>query len=178
MVSAMDDYTRLPDVSTEQDSERGETTGKAGAAPHGSTYVDLTRLVERLHRRFLDVLREQLTRLGVNDLNAVQCLLLCNIGGEEVNNRHLMERGYYQGSNASYNIKKLVETGYLEQRQAEHDRRSTLLKLSAKGRELAAKVAAADNALASRLPANAVQTANQTLRQIERVWDDFVNRRD
>ena len=160
------------------DSPSGREGATAKGAQPGTSYVDLTRLVERLHRRFLDVLREQLTRLGISDLNAVQCLLLCNIGDEEVNNRHLMERGYYQGSNASYNIKKLVETGYLEQRQAEHDRRSTLLKLSAKGHELAAKVAAADNTLAAKLPANAVQTANQTLRQIERVWDDFVNRRD
>ena len=77
-------------------------------------YVELTRLIERLHRRFLDVLRAELNRLGVKNINAVQALLLANISDEEIVIRDLVERGYYQGSNVSYNIKKLTDLGYLE----------------------------------------------------------------
>jgi DNA-binding MarR family transcriptional regulator len=157
-----------------QPIRKSQVDPRAGAL---SPYVELTRLVERMHRRFLDVLRDQLRRLSVNDINAVQCLLLCNIGDEEVNNRHLMERGYYQGSNASYNIKHLVESGYLEQRQAEHDRRSTLLRLSAKGRDLAAKIAAADNAISTQVAAHELETAAKTLRQLESVWEGLVSGR-
>ena len=81
-------------------------------------YMDLTRLIERLHRRFLDVLRAELNRLGVRNINAVQALLLANISEEEIVIRDLVERGYYQGSNVSYNIKKLTELGYLVQERS------------------------------------------------------------
>ena len=73
-------------------------------------YLELTRLIERLHRRFLDLLRAELNGLGIRDLNSVQALLLANIGEEEIAVRDLVERGYYQGSNVSYNIKKLAVT--------------------------------------------------------------------
>ena len=99
-------------------------------SPMPDEFRELTQLIERLHRRFLDVLRTELDRLDIHDINPVQCLLLSNIGREEINVRNLMDRGYYQGSNASYNIKKLVEVGYLEQKRSPRDRRSTLLKVS------------------------------------------------
>ncbi len=150
---------------------------ETGLRSSGEAYLELTRLIERLHRRFLDVLRDQLHRMGVKDINAVQALLLCNIADAEISARHLMERGYYLGSNASYNIKRLVESGYLQQRPAEHDRRSTLLKVAPKGRELCARIADADAQLSGQLPLAALESANQTLRQLERVWDDFVSDR-
>ena len=80
----------------------------------GNVGLELTRLIERLHRRFLDVLRAELNRMSIKDINAVQALLLANIGEEEIVIRDLVERGYYQGSNVSYNIKKLVDMGYLD----------------------------------------------------------------
>ena len=86
-----------------------------------TAYVDLAKTIERLHRRFLDVVRAELTRLGYRDLTAVQAMLLTNIGDEEIVIRDLIERGYYQGSNVSYNMKKLVDGGYIEQQRAEHD---------------------------------------------------------
>ena len=95
-------------------------------------YHERTRVIERLHRRFLDVLRTELTLMEITDINAVQALLLANIGDEEINVRELMSRGYYQGSNASYNLKKLVEMGYLLQEKSERDRRATMIKLSEK----------------------------------------------
>ncbi len=91
-------------------------------------YIELTLLIERLHRRFLDVLRTELKRIGVRDINGVQALILANIGDEEIIIRDLVERGYYQGSNVSYNIKKLTDYGYLDQERAQHDKRSVTVK--------------------------------------------------
>ncbi len=136
-------------------------------------YVDLTRLIERLHRRFLDVLRTELNRLGITDVNAVQCLLLTNIGEEEVNVRDLMERGYYQGSNASYNIKKLVESGYLIQERSTQDRRSVRLRVSDKGLDLCRKVTQLDEKHAEQYGDKCEPTL-AALRDLERVWSHFI----
>ena len=84
-------------------------------------YSNLTKTIERLHRQFLDVVRAELIRLGIRDLTDVQALLLTDIGDQEILIRELIERGYYQGSNVSYNLKKLVEYGYIHQQRAEHD---------------------------------------------------------
>lgn len=139
-------------------------------------YVELTRMIERMHRRFLDVLRIQLQRAGVVDVNAVQCLMLSNIGDQEINARLLMDRGYYLGSNASYNIKRLVESGYLDQRQAEHDRRSMLLRVSTKGRALCERMGAAEANFADAVRQEDLVNGIEILRRIERVWDEFLPR--
>lgn len=142
------------------------------------TYNELTRLIERLHRRYLDVLRTELERLEIDDINAVQCLLLCNIGVDEVNVRNLMDRGYYLGSNASYNIKKLVESGYLEQARSPRDRRSTLLRLSPKGLTLTDQVAKLQERHARRLAEQDgdgdSEAAVRVLRRLERDWEEYV----
>ena len=79
------------------------------------TYLVAIRLIERLHRRFLDVLKAELDRLGIEDINNVQAVLLSNIASENLTIGELTNRGYYMGSNVSYNVKKLVENGYLLQ---------------------------------------------------------------
>ena len=159
-------------------SETGATVPAAagGRAFDASDYVTLTRIIERLHRRFLDVLRSELARWDVVDLNAVQCLLLSNIGDEEINVRNLMDKGYYQGSNASYNIKKLVEAGYLEQHKSPHDRRATMLKASAKGLALCARVHELEGTIAERFADGGarIDDALDTLRSLERLWADIV----
>src|SRR5271169_848954 len=76
-------------------------------------YLEVLNLVERLHRRLLDVIKDELDRRGRIDINAVQALLLYNIGDDELTAGDLRTRGYYLGSNVSYNLKKLVEMGFL-----------------------------------------------------------------
>ncbi|OUR75708.1 MarR family transcriptional regulator [Alphaproteobacteria bacterium 46_93_T64] len=141
-------------------------------------YHEMTRLIERLHRRFLDVLRAELALMDVTDINAVQALLLANIGKEEINVRELMSRGYYQGSNASYNLKKLVEMGYLLQEKSERDRRATMIRLSDKGLELIEKLAVSEEKQAGMLansnPSPDLENTRKALRQIERVWTDYI----
>ncbi|MBO6827765.1 MAG: winged helix DNA-binding protein [Sneathiella sp.] len=142
-------------------------------------YREMTRLIERLHRRFLDVVRVELDQLGVKDINAVQALLLVNIGEEEVNVRELMARGYYQGSNASYNLKKLEQKHYLIQEKSERDRRATMIRLSEKGLDLIEKLNASEEAQAEKLansdPSPDMKLIRSALRQIERVWADQIH---
>ena len=108
----------------------------AGQAPVQPLYLEALTLVERLHRRLLDVIKDEFDRRGRADINSVQALLLYNIGDKELTAGELRTRGYYLGSNVSYNLKKLVEMGYLDHQRSRVDRRSVRIKLTEKGREL------------------------------------------
>src|ERR1700745_2965374 len=96
-------------------------------------YLEALTLVERLHRRLLDVIKDEFDRRGRADINAVQALLLFNIGDKELTAGELRTRGYYLGSNVSYNLKKLVEMGFLDHQRSRVDRRSVRIKLTDKG---------------------------------------------
>lgn len=76
-------------------------TGVPTDAGYISNYLDALALVERLHRLLLDVIKDEFERVGVLEINAVQALLLFNIGDNEVTAGELKSRGYYQGSNVS-----------------------------------------------------------------------------
>lgn len=102
--------------------------------PH---YLEALRLVERLHRRMLDVIKDEFERNGRSDVNSVQALLLFNIGDSELTAGELRTRGYYLGSNVSYNLKKLVEAGYISHQRSRMDRRSVRVSLTEKGAEIA-----------------------------------------
>src|ERR1700742_2211571 len=99
-------------------------------------YLEALTMVERLHRRLLDVIKDEFDRRGRSDVNAVQALLLYNIGDKELTAGELRTRGYYLGSNVSYNVKKLVEMGFLDHQRSRVDRRSVRIKLTDKGREV------------------------------------------
>ena len=101
-----------------------------------SSYLEGLALVERLHRLLLDVVKDEFERLAVLEINSVQALLLFNIGDNEVTAGELKSRGYYQGSNVSYNLKKLVELGYMHHQRSELDRRSVRVRLTEKGRRV------------------------------------------
>lgn len=142
-------------------------------------YFNLVRLVERLHRHFLDVLRSELRAMDVEDINAVQALLLYNIGEAEVVIRDLKDRGYYHGSNVSYNIKKLTEFGYLTQERCAHDRRSIRLRLTDKGMRLCNGIRDLQTYLAEKVSVSpgmveGLENAGQTMLSVERIWTDFI----
>src|SRR6266508_6622374 len=99
-------------------------------------YLEALTLVERLHRRLLDVIKDEFDRRGRADINAVQALLLFNVGEKELTAGELRTRGYYLGSNVSYNLKTLVEMGFLDHQRSRIDRRSVRIKLTHKGREV------------------------------------------
>lgn len=142
-------------------------------------YYNIVKLIERLHRHFLDVLRAELHRLEVDDINAVQALLLYNIGEDEVVIRDLKDRGYYHGSNVSYNIKKLTEFDYLAQERSTHDRRSIRLKLTEKGLRLRDGVRDLQSHLAAKIAGSEdlhgeLDSAAQAMLRVERIWTDFI----
>ena len=104
-------------------------------------YLESVHLVERLHRRLLDVIKDEFDRQGRDDINAVQALLLFNIGSSELTAGELRSRGYYMGSNVSYNVKKLVDLGFINHARSRIDRRSVRISLTDKGKEVAETVA-------------------------------------
>lgn len=142
-------------------------------------YSTIVHLIERLHRHFLDVLRTELRRVGIEEINAVQALLLFNIGQEDVVIRDLRDRGYYHGSNVSYNIKKLTELGYLTQERSQHDRRATRLSLTEQGFRVCHIVGDLQAHLVGAmgrqgLTEDELRAAIVSLERIERLWTDYI----
>ncbi len=143
-------------------------------------YLISIRLIERLHRRFLDVIKAELDRLGIEDINNVQTLILFNINEEQLTVGELTVRGYYLGSNVSYNVKKLVENDYLLQERSAHDRRMTRVRLSQKGLDLTARISELykrnSEELAGRYVAeDQLRQTNQVLMSLERYWSSQIN---
>ena len=141
---------------------------------------DLPRLIERMHRRFLDVVRVELGQMGIEDISPVQAMMLDNIGNEEISVRDLIERGYYLGSNASYNLKQLVDGGYVERRASSRDRRAAQLKVSPKGRQVLDALAKLNTQMAEPLMHDAgdIEAAWRVLRKLEHRWSDAVRFKD
>lgn len=145
-----------------------------------SQYLDVLSLVERLHRLLLDVVKDEFERVGLLEINSVQALLLFNIGDNEVTAGELKSRGYYQGSNVSYNLKKLVEMGYMHHQRCEIDRRSVRVRLTEKGREVRDMVAELFERHAEGLQGKGVLTSDgieeisTALKRVERYWTDQI----
>jgi len=140
-----------------------------------TAYLEVISLVERLHRHFLEVVKLELERLGIHDINNVQGMMLFNIGDAEMTVGELTLRGCYLGSNVSYNVKKMVENGYLAQQRSLHDRRSIHVHLTEKGIKLRDLLTVMHQRHAEMLPQAAVsfedlRGASATLRRLERFW--------
>ncbi|MFV3077158.1 MarR family transcriptional regulator [Niveispirillum fermenti] len=144
-----------------------------------SLYGDIARVLDHMQRRLHDVVRVELGRIGVDDISPMQVLMLLNIGGDELTVRDLMERGYYLGSNASYNLKHLVEQGYVDRGASARDRRAARLRLSEKGEWLCAEIKKLEERQAAQLLHTAsdvrdLETTYNMLRRLERLWGDVV----
>lgn len=146
--------------------------GKTVSTP----YFETIQMIERLHRYFLDVVKLELDRKDVQDINNVQAMILYNIGHDEMTVGELTLRGYYLGSNVSYNVKKMGENDYLEQTRSVHDKRSIRVKLTDKGKELYALLNEMFTRHDSKLEGTALTAerfhdATKTLQEIERFWN-------
>ena len=143
-------------------------------------YLETLSMVERLHRLLLDVVKDEFERLGIIDINSVQALLLFNIGDNEVTAGELKTRGYYQGSNVSYNLKKLVECGYMHHQKCDVDRRAVRVRLTEKGRNIRTIIAQLFQRHASGILSREVlgdmrlEDINASLRRMERYWSDQI----
>ncbi|MBV1896276.1 MAG: winged helix DNA-binding protein [Rhodobacteraceae bacterium] len=158
------------ELQTGMTSNKGFMTG----------YLEALSLVERLHRLLLDVIKDEFERVGVLEINAVQALLLFNIGDNEVTAGELKSRGYYQGSNVSYNLKKLVEMGYMHHQRCEIDRRSVRVRLTPLGRDVRDVVSELFSRHAKGLDSKGVigldgiEDITNSLKRVERYWTDQI----
>jgi len=143
-------------------------------------YLDALTLVERLHRRLLDVIKDEFDRRSRSDINAVQALLLYNIGDKELTAGELRTRGYYLGSNVSYNLKKLVEMGFLDHQRSRVDRRSVRIRLTNSGQEVRNIVDSLYEkhvqtvTQVGGINAEEFSTLNKSLHRLERFWTDQI----
>ena len=158
-----------------------ETAERApGQAPVQPLYLEALTLVERLHRRLLDVIKDEFDRRGRDDVNPVQALLLHSIGDKELTASELRTRGYYLGSNVSYNLKKLVELGLLDHQRSRVDRRSVRIHLTNSGHEIRKIVDALyQKHVKSVEQVGGISTdefakLNQSLHRLERFWTDQI----
>jgi DNA-binding MarR family transcriptional regulator len=103
-------------------------------------YYNSIVMIEKLHRLFLEILKYELKKLNTNDINNIQALVLYNIGENKLSVGGLTSHGYYLGSNVSYNLRKMVENGYIMQTLNDYDRRSSEVKLTQKGLEMYKKI--------------------------------------
>ena len=143
-------------------------------------YLVSLELIERIHRLLLDVIKDEFERLGRTDVNSVQALLLYNIGDAELTAGELTSRGYYLGSNVSYNLRKLVDAGYIDHQRSTVDRRSVRVKLTDKGQEICKLV----NTLYQRqlksleqvggIGSDDLEVLNKALIRLERFWTDQI----
>lgn len=145
----------------------------------GQRYCELTSILDRLHRRYLDVVRLELEGIGVRDVNPSQALLLTMMHEGDVPLRDIMQRGGYTASTATYMIKKLVEHGYLEQARATHDRRTMRLRLTRSGKRVADQLMLLNSRHADYVDAEPgisaeIADATLTLRRIDRAWGEFL----
>ena len=143
-------------------------------------YLESLQLVERLHRRLLDVVKDEFDRKGRSDINAVQALLLFNIGNSELTAGELKSRGYYLGSNVSYNLKKLVDLGYINHSRSRVDRRSVRISLTEEGAEVADTVAdlydrhVESIAKVGGIGENEFEVLNKLMQRLDRFWNDSI----
>ena len=138
-------------------------------------YLETISLVERLHRHFLEVVKLELDGLGIHDINNVQGMMLFNIGDAEMTVGELTLRGCYLGSNVSYNVKKMVENGYLVQERSVHDRRSIHVRLTDKGRDLRDRLSVMHRRHVEMLAQTTItdtdlQGVTATLSRLEQFW--------
>src|ERR1700716_2250021 len=161
-----------------------ETAERApGQTPVQPLYLEALTLVERLHRRLLDVIKDEFDRRSRADINSVQALLLYNIGDKELTAGELKTRGYYLGSNVSYNLKKLVEMGYLHYKRSDKDRRSVRVSLTPKGVEARETIQKLYQRQLTTVEAvgqvslEDFKSLNKALVRLERFWTDQIRYR-
>jgi len=143
-------------------------------------YLSSLKSIERLHRLLLDVVKDEFDRLGRDDVNSVQALLLYHVGDDELTAGELTRNGCYLGSNVSYNLKKLVEAGYIDHQRSATDRRTVRVKLTDKGREVSKVVDELFQRQLRSLPhvadigGSELDAMNKALGRIERFWTDQI----
>ncbi len=141
-------------------------------------YIETITRLQSLNHQLLDQIKDEFKRIGWNEVNPAQALMLFHIGaGNEIAAGDVRARGYYFGSNASYNLMKLRDGNYIERRSYPADRRVVKIALTPKGEEVAEVVddlikrhLRAVGEVNSDLTSEHLKTLNNELEHLERVW--------
>jgi DNA-binding MarR family transcriptional regulator len=150
--------------------------------PNLHPYFDTAHLVQACQRRLMDAIEDQLSRAGRKGLTAVQALLLFSVGDRVLSFGEL-EGSCYFGSNASYNVTKLVDNCFLKRERSRVDCRQVRIELTAAGREVRDLLAAVFDhhihtiAAAGGISPAELSSLNATLVRLERFWTDQVRYR-
>ncbi len=179
-VFLMEDSVDKAALEGGKDGADKQAESSAAQSPY-EVYVAAMSYIERLHRLMLDVIKDEFERLGLEGVNSVQAMLLFNIAGHELTAGELKSRGYYQGSNVSYNLKKLVEGGYIHHERSEIDRRAVRIRLTEKGEGLRRRVAelyeahvASFSAEEGGVNAEGLTRMSGVMRDLERFWGERI----
>ena len=177
----MNDVKRIETSSAQIHAElSGMAAADGDSSAFLASYLDTLSMVERLHRLLLDVIKDEFERLQVIDINPVQALLLFNVGDAILTAGELRSRGYYQGSNVSYNLKKLVEAGYMHHERCAVDRRAVRVRLTERGTGIRALVGQLFERHAQGiqrrnvLPDGRIGEINADLRGLEAYWTEQI----
>jgi len=106
--------------------------------------------------------------------------LLYNIGDAELTPGELRSRGHYLGSNVSYNLKQLIDKGYIRDQRSDTDKRSKRVSLTAGGIHVRDKLEELfQRQLASveqvgGVSVDLIEQTNKSLQRLERFWADQI----
>ena len=125
-------------------------------------FARMLQSIELLHRRFLDVVTAELGRRD-KTLSSVQALILNHAHGKSISLGELQALGHYEGTNLAYNVGKLAEGGYVTLSRPQWDKRSSLIELTAEGREVAHLISQLLDSHAGSLDEMGISDADLTL---------------
>jgi DNA-binding MarR family transcriptional regulator len=77
-----------------------------------------------------------LTANGYKNVNPTQALIIYHIGPKTIKATELVSQEFYNGSNASYNIRQMMDYQYLSSYPCHNDGRVVFLSLTTKGLEM------------------------------------------
>lgn len=172
-----------PDMLAQSSQTSHDSRDHAAGDEHADTtgaYLETLQLLERMHRLLQDIVKDEFERLRRPELTPVQALLLYNLGEAEVTAGELRSRGMYQGSNVSYNLKKLVAMGYVSHERCDMDRRSVRVRLTPSGQEVRDILRgmfirhAEGLAMSGVLDDPPIELVNLQTRRIERFWTEQI----
>ncbi|MDR0640761.1 MAG: MarR family winged helix-turn-helix transcriptional regulator [Holosporales bacterium] len=144
--------------------------------------LELSICGEKTFRLFLEIIKQELDILGIADISGIQAFILMNINENVITVGEVLTKGYYIGSNASYNVKKMIANKYIMQTPSDYDRRASYLQLTKKGLELCSKLEAAISQHMNRFEAVAtgkseIERGLKFLKKVENYWQGILTRR-
>ena len=144
--------------------------------------IEFAMLSESVYRTFLDLIKYELDSAGIIDINPIQAAVLLNIvNADQIAKGDVLKKGYYMGSNASYNLNKMKENGYIDQIQSEFDKRISYLRLTDKGVRLSDSLNEKISSHSQSIESNTSEKTTNIgklitqLRSVENHWKKTIN---